>query len=53
LNYIHTTVDKEEMVSVFGSQFGKKVEWFKDKFGAGDAIDNKKCDGNKMLWWFC
>jgi len=26
LNYIHTTVDKEEMVNVFGSQFGKKVE---------------------------
>ncbi len=42
LNYIHTTVDTEDMVKVFGSQFGKKVEGYKDKFGQGDAIDNIK-----------
>ncbi len=42
LTYIQNATETEDMVEVFWSQFSKKVEGYKDKFGAGDAIDNIK-----------
>lgn len=42
LQYIQGVTEQESMVKVFGSQFSKKLEWYKDKFGSGDAIDGIK-----------